>query len=179
MATPSITMASLMVLLLLAPAVFAADYPISWTLGTSYHDWDSDKTLFPGDTITFSYGLSHSLNVVKKDTYDNCGSDALKSFSGGSSTVPLVAGTMYFLCPEGNHCACGMKLSVKVRNGGPLKNHTPPPAEAPTSPPSADAPTTGTPKQLKDTGAATSMYNLNFMVVGGSLLMAPLFAFLG
>ncbi|KAI3970348.1 hypothetical protein MKX01_023995 [Papaver californicum] len=179
MATPSITTAALMVLLLLAPAVFAVDYPISWTLGTSYDDWDSDKTLFPGDTITFSYGPSHSLNVVNKDTFDICGSDALKSFSGGSSTVPLVAGTMYFLCPEGNHCAGGMKFSVKVRKGGPPKNRTPPPAESPTSLPPADAPTTGTPKQLKDTGAATSQCNLNFMVVGGSLLMAPLFAFLG
>ncbi|KAI3858404.1 hypothetical protein MKW92_004687 [Papaver armeniacum] len=172
MTTPSIiTTAALMVLLLLAPAVLAVDYPVSWTLGTNYEDWDSDKTLFPGDTITFSYGPSHSLSVVKKDTYDNCGADAIKSFSGGKSTVPLVAGTMYFICPEGNHCANGMKLSVKVRNAGPPKNHT--------SPPPADAPSPVAPELARGTGAATSNYNLNFMVIGGSLLLAPLFAFLG
>ncbi|KAI3850203.1 hypothetical protein MKX03_012097 [Papaver bracteatum] len=171
MATPSIiTTAGLMVLLLLAPAVFAVDYPVSWKLGTNYEDWDSDKTLFPGDTITFSYGLSHSLNVVKKDTYDNCGTDAVKSFSGGKSSVPLVAGTMYFICPEGSHCANGMKLSVKVRKAGPPKNHTSPPAEAPSP---------VTPKLARDTAAATSNYNVNFMVIGGSLLLAPLFVFLG
>ncbi|RZC43366.1 hypothetical protein C5167_036319 [Papaver somniferum] len=171
MATPSIiTTATLIVLLLLAPAVRAVDYPVSWTLGTSYEDWDSDKTLFPGDTITFSYGPAHSLSVVKKDTYDNCGSDAIKSFSDGSSTVPLVAGTMYFICPEGNHCANGMKLSVKVGNAGPPKNHTSPPV---------DAPSPVTPKLARSTGAATSNCNLNFMVIGGSLLLAHLFAFLG
>ncbi|MCL7026393.1 hypothetical protein MKW94_003497 [Papaver nudicaule] len=165
MATPSITTTALLVLLLLAPAVFAVDYPISWTLGTNYDDWVSDKTFFVGDTLTFTYGPSHSLSVVNKATYDTCGSDAQKNFNGGSNTVPLeVAGTMYFICPEGTHCSRGMKLSVNVSDGAP-------PAHA-SSP-------AGTPKPEKGTSAATSKYNMNFMVIGGSLLLAPLFALLG
>ncbi|RZC58973.1 hypothetical protein C5167_006275 [Papaver somniferum] len=195
MATPSATTIALMVLLLVAPAVFAADYPISWTQGTNYDDWDSDKNLVVGDTITFEYGPSHTVNVVDKDTYDNCGSAAISKHSDGSSKIPLVAGTMYFICPEGNHCADGMKLSVEVGDAD-----TPPTPTAPTTPATPATPTTPTPTPpttttpptptaetppskpstpAGGTGAATSSVNMNFIMIGGSLLLASLFAFLG
>ncbi|RZC69229.1 hypothetical protein C5167_032319 [Papaver somniferum] len=172
MAIPSATTTAMMVLLLVVPAVFAADYPITWSQGTSYDDWGSDKTLVAGDTITFTYGPTHSVNVVDKDAYDNCGSDSKKSYNDGSSKVPLVAGTMYFICPQGNHCAGGMKLSVKVGAAG-----------TPTTPATPATPTPGTPAAKptapSGTNAATSSCNMNFLVIGGSLLLAPLFAFLG
>ncbi|KAI3884599.1 hypothetical protein MKW92_006053 [Papaver armeniacum] len=153
MATPSIiTTAGLMFLLLLAPAVFAVDYPVSWTLGTSYEDWDSDKTLFPGDTITFSYGPSHSLSVVKKDKMRQLWGRCHKVFQRWKE-----------------HCSFGSRNHFAMR--GLRKNHT--------SPPPADAPSPVAPELARGTGAATSNYNLNFMVIGGSLLLAPLFAFLG
>ncbi|KAI3838524.1 hypothetical protein MKW92_046963 [Papaver armeniacum] len=209
MATPSAATIVLMVLLLIAPAVFAADYPISWTQGTSYDDWDSDKDLVAGDTITFTYGPSHTVNVVDKDAYDNCGSDAISKHSDGSSKIPLVAGTMYFLCPEGNHCAGGMKLSVKVGAADspsppttpttpatPATPSTPTTPTTPTTPPTTTTPPTPTPPTTitpptpaaetppskpstpGGTGAATTSVNMNFIVIGGSLLLAPLFALL-
>ncbi|KAI3895316.1 hypothetical protein MKX03_035817 [Papaver bracteatum] len=185
MATPSAATIALMVLLLVAPAVFAADYPISWTQGTSYDDWDSDKDLVAGDTITFEYGPSHTVNVVDKDSYDNCGSDAISKHSGGSSKITLEAGTMYFICPEGNHCADGMKLSVKVGDAEtpspPTTPTTPATPATPTTPPTpaAETPPSKPGAPAGGTGAATSSVNMNFIVIGGSLLLATLFAFLG
>ncbi|MCL7028272.1 hypothetical protein MKW94_030273 [Papaver nudicaule] len=191
MATPSAASIALMVVLLVVPAVFATDYPISWTQGT-YDDWGSDKTLVAGDTITFSYGASHSLNVVDKDTYDNCGSAAKSKLRSGSDKVTLVAGNMYFLCPQGNHCAGGMKLAVSVAAAGtpatPATPTTPTPTtpSTPTTPATPSTPTTpaaGTPATPKPTApspsAATSSNNMNLIVIGGALLLAPLFAFLG
>ncbi|KAI3985457.1 hypothetical protein MKX01_033771 [Papaver californicum] len=189
MATPSVTTIAVMVLLLVVPAVFAADYPITWSQGPSYDNWDSGKTLVAGDTITFTYGPSHTVNVVDKDAYDNCGSAAKSKHSGGSTTITLEAGTMYFLCPEGNHCTGGMKLSVKVGAADtPSTPTTPttPTTVTPGTPSTPATPTTpktpGTPSKPSapsGTGAATSSNNMNFIVIGGSLLLAPLFAFLG
>ncbi|RZC72834.1 hypothetical protein C5167_048314 [Papaver somniferum] len=197
MATPSAATISLMVLLLVAPAVFAANYPISWTQGTNYDNWDSDKDLVAGDTITFEYGPSHTVNVVDKDAYDNCGSAAISKHSGGSSKITLEAGTMYFICPEGNHCADGMKLSVQVGDADtpsppdtPTTPTTPATPATPATPPTPTSPATPTDPSTPTTpskpsppaggtGAATSSVNMNFIVIGGSILLASLFAFLG
>ncbi|KAI3913688.1 hypothetical protein MKW98_011749 [Papaver atlanticum] len=200
MATPGAATIALMVLLLVVTSVFATDYPISWTQGTSYDGWDSDKNLVAGDTITFEYGPTHSVNVVDKDAYDNCGSDAISKHSDGSSKIPLVAGTMYFLCPEGNHCAGGMKLSVRVGAADspspPTTPTTPATPATPVTPPTPTTPTTPTPTPATPptpttetptkpsppaggTGAATSSVNMNFIMIGGSLLLASLFAFFG
>ncbi|KAI3925740.1 hypothetical protein MKX01_003299 [Papaver californicum] len=193
MATPSVTTIALMVLLLVVPAVFAVDYPIAWSQGTSYDNWDSGKTLVAGDTITFTYGSSHTLNVVDKDAYDNCGSAAKSKHSDGSTTITLVAGPMYFLCPEGNHCSGGMKLSVTVGAADtpstPTTPATPPTPATPSTPKTPTTPATPatppsetpTPKPStpSGTGAATSSNNMNFIVIGGSLLLATLFAFFG
>ncbi|OVA07862.1 Plastocyanin-like [Macleaya cordata] len=187
MAMASSTTTALMVLLLVVPAVYAADYPVAWSSGVSYDSWGSDKTLVVGDTITFTYGGSHGVDVVNKGDYDSCSTgNALKTYTGGNTKITLdTAGPMYFVCPTAGHCDNGMKLAVTVTAGGTPTTPTTPttpstPSGTPTpntpSPPSTSTPTPPTPA---GTGAATSSYNMNYVVIGASLLLAPLFALMG
>lgn len=64
----------------------------------------------------FNYGPTHGVDVVGKSDYDSCGtSNAIETFTGGSTTYPLnKTGAIYFICPTGGHCTSGMKLAVTV-----------------------------------------------------------------
>ncbi|RCU61444.1 hypothetical protein SEVIR_2G000900v4 [Setaria viridis] len=160
----------------------AADHPVggngAWDAsGTSYNAWSANQKFVQGDTIAFKYAASHDVTEVTKSGYDACsGANAVKSYTGGATTVKLAApGKRYFICSVPGHCAAGMKIEVTVAAAAvtapaPAKSKprhqrsvapTPAPAMAPepSSVPSTDGlPTVSTPTAApapKSSGAAT------------------------
>ncbi|KAL5724004.1 hypothetical protein ACHQM5_007325 [Ranunculus cassubicifolius] len=135
---------SVLIFLLVLPAVYAVDYTVGdssgWTQGLDYTTWTAGKTFAVGDTLLFSYGGPHSVDVVSKADYDSCGSsNAIESYSDGSTLITLnKTGSMYFICPAFGHCSGGQKLAVEVSaaSGGS------PAAPTPTTPSTTPLPTT-------------------------------------
>lgn len=112
----------------------------------------------------FNYGGSHGVNVVSKDDYDNCNTgNALQAYTGGKNSIPLSsAGDMYFVCPTLNHCDTGMKLAIKVQASS-----------------SGTTPATPGTKSMPPNGAAGTFGSMSKVVVGFSLVLSALFAFMG
>lgn len=112
---------SIIVMMVLPYNCLATDYTVGdsggWNLQVDYTTWASSKTFAAGDNLVFIYSSPfHSVLEVSKAAHDSCStSNALKSYTGGSSTVALdSAGAKYFICGTGGHCAQGMKLAVNV-----------------------------------------------------------------
>ncbi|KAI3800866.1 hypothetical protein L1987_28965 [Smallanthus sonchifolius] len=145
-----------------------------WTNFGDYTTWAAGKTFNVGDTLLFSYGSSHSVDVVSKSDYDNCATgNAIDSYTGGTTTVKLAKpGPMYFVCPSFGHCSTGMKLTINVVSQNSDSPATTTPSDVP---PSTTSPSTPISKPTKDAGSANSA---NMMVVGFSLILAPLFVFM-
>ncbi|KAJ4950022.1 hypothetical protein NE237_026854 [Protea cynaroides] len=162
----------LLILLLVAPAVYAVEYTVGgssgWNLGVNYSTWVSGKTFYVGDKLLFNYGSTHAVDIVSSNDYSNCvTSSPLKSYSNGSNTITLNStGTMYFICPIAFHCAQEMKLAVAVS----ATSSTP---ETPTTPSSSKPPSsTGTPSTTTTMSpsppsvAAGNLCNINAVVLG-------------
>ncbi|KAL5724000.1 hypothetical protein ACHQM5_007321 [Ranunculus cassubicifolius] len=179
--------------LVLLPAAYAVDYTVGdssgWNQGVNYATWTSGKTFAVGDKLLFNYTGSHSLDVVSKSDYDSCATgNALESHTDGSTTITLGrSGPMHFICPSFGHCGAGMKLTVTVAAGGSPTTPSPttpsPTTPSPTTPsndtpttPSNDTPSPKTPstETPKSNGASG-----NLIVVGATILFAPLVALLG
>jgi hypothetical protein len=85
---------------------------------------------------------AHTVTEVNKNDYDACSSTA-NGESGGSTTKNLTAGTHYYICTVGTHCANGMKLAITVADsssGTPPAAGTPPATGAPPTTPSSTTP---------------------------------------
>ncbi|GLU00364.1 hypothetical protein SLE2022_177410 [Rubroshorea leprosula] len=165
--------AAVLLLLLASPVVFAANYIVGdgngWNQGVDYNSWTQGKTFNVGDTLLFTYGGNHGVDVVDKSDYDNCvSSNALNSYSNGNTTVTLSkAGSMYFMCPTLGHCSSGMKLEVTVGSSS-------------SSPPGTTTPSgTTTPTSTNKSGAARASGNINGLVVGSLLLLGSVLAIMG
>ncbi|XP_010258754.1 PREDICTED: uclacyanin-2-like [Nelumbo nucifera] len=153
MAVPT---ALLLLLLAVAPVVYATNYNVEWSQGVDYVKWASGKTFFVGDTLVFSYGGLHSLAEVSKSDYDSCNiGNYIRLSSNGNDVVKLSQpGQRYFLCPTSNHCDEGMKLAITVS--------------------SANTPTGDTPTTPSTDAAASNLYNANALVLGASAVFAVL-----
>ncbi|KAI3741713.1 hypothetical protein L1987_59387 [Smallanthus sonchifolius] len=173
-------------LVLILGAATQSTYAVQHTVGDSsgwtnfgdYTTWAAGKTFNVGDTLLFSYGSSHSVDVVSKSDYDNCATgNAIDSYTGGSTTVKLAQpGPMYFVCPSFGHCSTGMKLAINVVSQSSNSPATTTPSYGSnSSPPSTTSPSTPISKPTKDAGSANIA---NMVVVGFSLILAPLFMFM-
>ncbi|CAK7347753.1 unnamed protein product [Dovyalis caffra] len=175
---------ALLILLLAAPAAFAATtYTVGdtsgWNTFGDYTTWASGKTFTVGDSLVAE---------VSKADYDSCSTSNLgKTYSDGSSTVPLSkVGAMYFICSTLGHCGSGMKLAVNVvaASGTPSTPTTPtsPSDGGSTTPstPSDSPPTTPstpvTPPPPKPSGATSIFYN---MMLGVLLALGTTVALMG
>ncbi|KAK3195212.1 hypothetical protein Dsin_026522 [Dipteronia sinensis] len=181
--------AALFILLLATPAaVFAVDYTVGgnvgWSQGVDYTSWVSGKTFSVGDVLVFTYGGTHSVDVVSKSDYDNCAtSNPLESFNGGNTRINLTTpGVMYFTCPTAGHCSSGMKLAVTVTATPSTPSGTPPTTPSGTPPSGSETPSTTTspPPPPSGNGAASSLCNTNnLMFVTISAVLGVVFAFMG
>ncbi|XP_030513827.2 uclacyanin-3 [Rhodamnia argentea] len=184
MATASLTAPALLILLLAIPAeVHGATHTVGdssgWTQSYDYGTWAASQTFNVGDTLVFSYALTHSVDQVSKDDYDNCNvGSALKSFTGGSSTITLSsAGPMYFICPTLGHCSGGMRLAITVGSSSttPSSPLSPPSTGTPTgSPPSTPTGTTAPPPP-KANGAAGA-FGMSHVMIGVSSVVVTAIA---
>ncbi|XP_060209715.1 uclacyanin-3-like [Lycium barbarum] len=158
-----------LILLFASPTAFAKDIIVGgsngWSQSVDYSTWASGQTFNVGDNLVFNYGGSHGVDVVSKDDYDNCNTgNALQAFTGGKTSIPLSsAGDMYFVCPTLNHCDTGMKLAIKVQ--GSSSGTTP-------------ATPSGT-KSNPPNGVSGVFGNMSKLVVGFSVVVGALFAFMG
>nr|GMC84872.1 uclacyanin-3-like [Ipomoea batatas] len=186
---------AILFVLLAVPAAFAADHVVGdssgWSQTGDYTTWASSKTFVMGDNLVFNYGGSHGVDVVSKDDYDNCNAgNAIQSYTGGATTIKLSkSGPMYFICPTIGHCQGGMKLAINVDSGSSAAPAGSPPATATPSPPSSGSdspPSTSTPSGRTTPTATSPPPNaamggsgcLSKVVVGVSIVVGALFAFL-
>nr|XP_043618648.1 mavicyanin-like [Erigeron canadensis] len=171
----------LITLVVAAPSAFAVQHIVGdssgWTNFGDYTTWASSNTFNVGDTLLFSYSSSHGVDVVSKDDYDNCAtSNAISSYTGGSTTIKLTQpGPMYFACPSFGHCSTGMKLAINVVSPGSSNSPattTPSSSDNNLTPPSTTSPSTPSTSTPSSKSANSANHN---MVVGFSLILAPLF----
>ncbi|KAM3266113.1 Uclacyanin-3 [Capsicum annuum] len=189
--------ATLLFLLVASPVAFAANHVVGgdggWTQSGDYTTWAAGETFNVGDTLEFNYGGSHGVDVISKDDYDNCNTgNAIKSYNDGKTTIKLSkAGPMYFTCPTFGHCQGGMKLAINVQDSStPSTPSTPTTPSTPATTPStpSDSPATPTTPSVGNTptkstpttpnGATGVLGNMNKFVVGVSVVLGALFAFM-
>ncbi|KAH7863496.1 hypothetical protein Vadar_018174 [Vaccinium darrowii] len=194
----AMAMAALLILLLAAPAVHAVQHNIPWSQGTNYAGSTySSQTYTVGDTLLFTYGGSHGVDVVTQSDYDNCNSgNALNSYSGGQTTITLSsAGPMYFMCPTSGHCQSGMKLGITVVSAASTTTPSTGTSPAVTTPssssssgssssdnpsPSGTTPVITTTTSSPTSGAGGMFGNMNYLVMMGfSVVVAGLVGFMG
>ncbi|KAK6918663.1 Phytocyanin domain, partial [Dillenia turbinata] len=112
-----------------------------------YTKWANSETFALGDTLLFSYGGTHGVDVVSQTDYTNCNAgNALQSYSDGNTIITLNStGPVYFMCPTFGHCGQGMKLAVTVgASATPPGSNSPPPPPPATSSPTTPSTSTAT-----------------------------------
>ncbi|CAA7403793.1 unnamed protein product [Spirodela intermedia] len=173
-----------LVLLFLAVAsvpVLATNYDITWVTGVDYTGWASGKSITVGDTITFLYGGSHTVDEVTKADYESCSSStSLRSSTDGNTVILLdEEKTRYFICATGGHCLGGMKIAITVS----AASTTPPTSSTPATPANPSTPAGGSPPEStsptnspatpsspgKNGGDAVSQPTRNVILVGLAL----------
>ncbi|CAA6666985.1 unnamed protein product [Spirodela intermedia] len=147
-------MAGLLALVLLFLAVasvpaLATNHDITWVTGVDYTGWASEKSITVGDTITFQYGGSHTVDEVTKADYESCSSSAsLRSSTDGNTVILLdEEKTRYFICATGGHCLGGMKIAITISAASTTPPRLPPPLHRPTPPRPPGAPRRSLPPQ--------------------------------
>uniref|UniRef100_A0A5B7BEY8 Putative mavicyanin-like n=1 Tax=Davidia involucrata TaxID=16924 RepID=A0A5B7BEY8_DAVIN len=174
--------AALLILLVAAPAAYAAEHVVGgstgWSTSGNYATWAAGQTFTVGDTLLFNYDSgTHSVDQVSQADYTNCNAgNALQTYTGGKTTVSLTtAGPLYFMCPTSGHCQQGMKLAVTVvaastTPGGSSPSGSPP--STPTTPPPPPPP--------PRSGAAGSTFgSMNCFMLGLSIVVGTMLAFMG
>jgi len=183
---------TLLILMLAAPAVYGTQHIVGGTGGWSqtagsYATWAAGQTFLVGDTLLFTYGSNHGVDVVSEADYTNCNSgNAINSYIGGSTTIALPnVGQMYFICPTAGHCAGGMKLAVNVTAASgtpPTTSPTTPSTPTPPGTPSTTTPSTTVsppPPPPHSNGAASIYGDMNNLMFGFSVVVGTMFAFMG
>ncbi|KAL8141279.1 hypothetical protein V2J09_007300 [Rumex salicifolius] len=136
-------LAGLIFVFLVAPiSVYGATtHNVDWSISGSYSSWAS-TSVEVGDTIVFTYGSTHSVDVVSKDAYASCdASSATFTDNSGKTSYPLsTAGAVYFICGTTGHCPpMKLQLNVKAAGSSSTTNTT---ASTPTSPSTTTTTTT-------------------------------------
>ncbi|CAL5070158.1 unnamed protein product [Urochloa decumbens] len=141
----------------------AKNHTIQWSASGNYGDWSDSNAVSVGDTVVFTYGPPHTVDELASEAdYKACSfAGKLSSDDGGSTAVTFdKAGTRYFACAAGSHCAQGQKVAITVSDGG-ASSQSPP---APTPKGNSAAPMAG---------AAELAAKLALgLCVGGALLAA-------
>ncbi|KAI3681333.1 hypothetical protein L6452_36124 [Arctium lappa] len=172
------------ILAIAAPGTYAVQHIVGdsggWTNSGDYTTWAASKTFNVGDTLLFNYGSSHGVDSLSKADYDNCDStNAINSYTGGATTIKLTQpGPMYFACPSFGHCSLGMKMTIKVvtqSTNSPTTTTTPSSGNN-LSPPSSTTPST--PATSSPTDEAGSTGGTSMVVVGLSMILAPMVVFM-
>ncbi|XP_042503752.1 stellacyanin-like [Macadamia integrifolia] len=151
----------LLILLLIAPAVYATEFTVGdtdgWNQDVDYTSWVSGKNFSVGDTLLFQYGPTHSVDIVSSSDYQNCASTTpLLSYSSGNDRVTINStGTMYFICPTTYHCFQGMRLEVNVGGSSSATPITP-----------SSSPTTSNSPSSAIRVAGNLCNNVNALVLG-------------
>ncbi|CAL5025301.1 unnamed protein product [Urochloa decumbens] len=101
----------------------AKNHTIQWSASGNYGDWSDSNAVSVGDTVvfTFTYGPPHTVDELASEAdYKACSfAGKLSSDDGGSTAVTFdKAGTRYFACAAGSHCAQGQKVAITVSDGG-------------------------------------------------------------
>ncbi|KVI06831.1 blue copper protein-like [Cynara cardunculus var. scolymus] len=106
-----------------------------WSLGVDYKTWTSGKTFQVGDTLSFNYGSTHSVDEVSSGDYGTCtAGNAIASYTSGPTTIALnTTGTHYFICGVAGHCSGGMKVSVPVTAASSAPSGTAKPTPTPST----------------------------------------------
>ncbi|KAB1210127.1 Blue copper protein [Morella rubra] len=131
----------------------AANYVVGgtnggWDTSTDLQTWASSQSFSVGDKLIFQYAANHDVAEVSKADYDSCrASNAIQSYNGGTTTIPLSSpGKRYFICGSPGHCSQGMKLEIDT-----LASSTPPAASPSVkTPPSPVTPIVPTPAPEPD-----------------------------
>ncbi|XP_041006817.1 umecyanin-like [Juglans microcarpa x Juglans regia] len=99
-----------------AATTFEVGGSLGWTVppNTSYYaTWASSKTFAVGDTLEFKWNSTHNvLEVMTKAEYDGCTKTNGPIWETSPVVTTVTAGTRYFICSIGSHCASGQKLAV-------------------------------------------------------------------
>jgi plastocyanin len=98
----------------IASKSLAVDHPVTWMFGTP----QAPIAATVGDTITFTYAVGHTVEqFADQPTFSACDFSSATFLQGtGPAVVALSsAGTFYYGCSVGFHCANGaMSLEVSV-----------------------------------------------------------------
>ncbi|KAF7814796.1 basic blue protein-like [Senna tora] len=117
MGAPSLIM---LVLLVVAPTVYGVDHIVGgdsgWSPSGDYVAWAAGEIFTVRDNLVFKYDSTQAVAIVSESGYKSCNSsNALKTYNGGNSKVPLsLPGNMYFISPTPSYCSRGMKLAINV-----------------------------------------------------------------
>ncbi|KVH89327.1 mavicyanin-like [Cynara cardunculus var. scolymus] len=166
------------ILAIATPATYAVQHIVGdssgWTNSGDYTTWAASKTFNVGDTLLFNYGSSHGVDSLSKADYDNCATgNAINSYTGGATTIKLTKpGPMFFACPSFGHCSLGMKLAINVVS----QTTTTPSSDNNQSPPSSTTPST--PATSSPDGEGGSTGGTSMVVVGLSMILAPMIVFM-
>ncbi|KAK6257321.1 hypothetical protein QUC31_000780 [Theobroma cacao] len=161
MASPSVGVACLVLVLCMVVPSLATDYTVGdtagWSTGVDYSIWTQGKTFNVGDSLVFNYPTSHTVDEVSQSDYSTCTvGNAISTENTGATTITLkTAGTHYFICGVIGHCGNGMKLAVTVESGSSTTPSKSPSSSS--SPPSSDKPSTTTPSTATTTTTTTNV----------------------
>ncbi|KAJ1272915.1 hypothetical protein BS78_06G239500 [Paspalum vaginatum] len=94
----------------------AKSHTIEWSLGGNYGDWSNGNAVSVGDTVVFTYSPTHTVHELSEADYKACifGNAVSSDRSGSTAFTFDKAGTRYFACATGSHCAQGQKVAITV-----------------------------------------------------------------
>ncbi|OAE26515.1 hypothetical protein AXG93_1406s1070 [Marchantia polymorpha subsp. ruderalis] len=131
----------------------AATYTVGdatgWTFpptATFYDEWANNHTFKVGDQLVFPYtsGVHDVFQVSEADLASCTKTSPIQTWTDTNSTVTLTAaGSHYYICSIGTHCAANMHMSLQVVAADSPAGS--PPSASPTSTPPASGPSTPTP----------------------------------
>ncbi|KAE8075758.1 hypothetical protein FH972_014446 [Carpinus fangiana] len=152
------TLMSLAISATLINLAMAANYVVGgpnggWDTTTSLQTWASSQSFSVGDNLIFQYAPNHDVLEVSKADYDSCqASNAIQSYNGGATTIPLSSpGNRYFICGTMGHCSQGMKVEIDT-----LASSAAPPASSPSAEPPASLVTPLVPTPAPESTSASS-----------------------
>ncbi|GAV82495.1 Cu_bind_like domain-containing protein [Cephalotus follicularis] len=143
-------MALLVVVGVLATAMFQATYAAEYTVGGSrgwtnvnnasfYSDWEEGISFNVGDVLIFNFATGvHDVATVTKADYDACNTaNTITTVTTGPARVTLnAAGEHYYICTFTGHCSGGQKINIEVGTSSPTPGSSPTtPGTTTTSPP--------------------------------------------
>ncbi|KAG2574955.1 blue copper protein-like [Panicum virgatum] len=106
----------------------AKNHTIQWSASGNYGDWSASNAVSVGDTVVFTYGPPHTVDELPSEAdYTACSfGGAVSSDSSGSTAFTFdKAGTRYFACATGSHCAGGQKVAITVSGASSQTPATP------------------------------------------------------